>query len=193
MSIMTVLLSRREQGLCQESSHYTLVAATLRIAPSSQASMVQVDLNSALALTVASPWRSGRSARIPPDGLTATLPAGTTLAFEPQAAPAAVVKITGLVEFRDGAYLLTDGTTKVTVQLEGANLATYVGTTVQVISAPPFLTQTQPAELPNSFVSSPSSRLPPAALLPRVPGERRVVVRPDSRVWRSARLSAESP
>ena len=118
-------------GSLTDSAHYTMVAATLRIAPSSLASMVQIELNGPLALTVAA--RGGPAeVRDSSNALTANLPPGTTLAFEPQAAPATVVKMTGLVESRDGAYFLTDDTTKVPVQIEGANVPKYVGKTVQI-------------------------------------------------------------
>jgi hypothetical protein len=54
------------------------------------------------------------------------------LSFEPQAAPATAVKMTGVIEFHDNAYFLTDATTKVTVQLQGPGLARDVGKTFEI-------------------------------------------------------------
>jgi hypothetical protein len=49
------------------------------------------------------------------------------VAFNPQAGAAAAVKVTGWIEFRDGAYFLTDETTNVTVQLmESPDVIKYV-------------------------------------------------------------------
>ena len=40
--------------------------------------------------------------------LTASLRPGMALAFEPQSASAAAVRMTGVIESRNGAYLLTE-------------------------------------------------------------------------------------
>ena len=55
------------------------------------------------------------------------------LAFEPQAASPAAVKMTGVIELRGGAYFLTDKTTAVTVQLlEDPDVSKNVGKTVEI-------------------------------------------------------------
>src|SRR5260370_20880134 len=55
------------------------------------------------------------------------------LAFDPQAAAAAAVKMTGVIESRSGAYFLTDETSKVTIQLlEGADVSKYIGKKVEI-------------------------------------------------------------
>ena len=65
--------------------------------------------------------------------LTASLRPGMALAFDPQAAAAAAVKMTGVIESRNGAYFLTDETTKVTIQLlDGADVSKYVGKKVEI-------------------------------------------------------------
>jgi hypothetical protein len=118
-------------GSLRDGNHYIIEAATLRIAPLAKASIVQVDLAGPLALTVAA---SGgpTEVRNSSDVLTASVLPGMALAFEPQEAASSVVKISGVVESRDGAYFLTDETTKVTVQLVGPNVSKYVGKMVRV-------------------------------------------------------------
>jgi len=66
------------------------------------------------------------------DVLTASVLPGMALAFEPQEAASTAVKMTGIVESRDGAYFLTDETTKVRVQLVGTNVSKHVGKMVQI-------------------------------------------------------------
>jgi hypothetical protein len=64
--------------------------------------------------------------------LTAHLLAGMSLAFDPQVAAPSAVHISGILEAHNGNFFITDATTKVTVQVEGANAAKYVGKNVQV-------------------------------------------------------------
>ena len=121
----------RGSGSVKDGVHYVIEAATLRIAPSAHASIVQVALTGPMALTVGA--RGGPAeVRNSSNLLTASVLPGMALAFEPQQAASSVLKLTGVIESRDGAYFLTDETTKVTVQIEGANIAKQVGKMVQI-------------------------------------------------------------
>jgi len=66
--------------------------------------------------------------------LVANVAAGSALAFEPQPA-AAATKITGTLTEQRGHYMLTDRVTRVTVEVTGQRLATYVGQAVAVTGA----------------------------------------------------------
>jgi hypothetical protein len=118
-------------GSLENAAHYRIDSGTLRIATSTPASIVQIDLIGLSALTVAA--RGGPAeVRNSSDVLTARVVPGMALSFDPQAVPAQAVKLTGIVQFHDGAYFLTDQTTQVTVQLLGTNVAKHVGKVVQV-------------------------------------------------------------
>jgi hypothetical protein len=119
-------------GSVRDGDRHIIEAATLRIAPSARDSVVQIDLTSPLHVTVGA--RGGPAEVRNSSGvLTASLLPGMALAFNPQAASAAAVKLTGVIESRAGAYLLTDETTKITVQLlEGPDVTRYVGKKVEV-------------------------------------------------------------
>ena len=119
-------------GSVRDGASHIIEAATLRIAPSARDSVVQIDLTSPSHVTVGA--RGGPAQVRNSSGvLTASLLPGMALAFNPQAASAAAVKLTGVIEVRGGAYLLTDETTKVTVQiLEGPDVVKYVGKKVEV-------------------------------------------------------------
>lgn len=124
-------LLEKGTGSIKDGGHYTMVAATLRVASSAPASIVQLELKSPLALTVAA--RGGPAeVRNASDILTASVASGAALSFEPQSDSPDVVKMTGIVESRGGAYFLTDETTKVFFQIVGSNLSKYVGKTVQI-------------------------------------------------------------
>lgn len=119
-------------GSVRDGASHIIEAATLRIAPSAKDSVVQIDLTSLSHVTVGA--RGGPAQVRNSSGvLTASLLPGMALAFNPQAASAAAVKLTGVIEARDGAYLLTDETTKVTIQLlEGPDVIKYAGKKVEV-------------------------------------------------------------
>jgi hypothetical protein len=119
-------------GSVRDGASHIIEAATLRIAPSARDSVVQIDLTSLSHVTVGA--RGGPAQVRNSSGvLTASLLPGMALAFNPQAASTAAVKVTGIIEARDGAYLLTDETTKVTVQLlEGPDVIKYAGKKVEV-------------------------------------------------------------
>jgi hypothetical protein len=119
-------------GSVRDGASHIIEAATLRIAPSARDSVVQIDLTSLSHVTVGA--RGGPAQVRNSSGvLTASLLPGMALAFNPQAASTAAVKVIGIIEARDGAYLLTDETTKVTVQLlEGPDVIKYAGKKVEV-------------------------------------------------------------
>jgi hypothetical protein len=119
-------------GSVTEGARHIIEAATLRIAPSARDSVVQIDLTSPSRVTVGA--RGGPAEVRNSSGvLTASLLPGMALAFNPQAASAEAVKLTGVIVSRDGAYLLTDQTTKVTVQLlDGPDVIKYLGKQVEV-------------------------------------------------------------
>lgn len=118
-------------GSVKDGAHYRIEAASMRVAPSSASTVVQVELTGARFITVAARGGSAE-VRTESDVLAASIVPGMALSFEPQAAPASTVKMTGVIEFRDNAYFLTDATTKVTVQLEGATVSKHVGKTVEI-------------------------------------------------------------
>jgi hypothetical protein len=119
-------------GLVKDVDRHVIEAATLHIAPTARDSVVQIEIMSPSHVRVAT---SGGAAEVRHSSgiLTASLRPGMALAFEPQAAAAAAVKMTGVIESRNGAYFLTDETTKVTIQLlEGAEVSKYVGKKVEI-------------------------------------------------------------
>jgi hypothetical protein len=119
-------------SLVKDVDRHVIEAATLHIAPTARDSVVQIDIMSPSHVRVAA---SGGAAEVRNSSgiLTASLRPGMALAFEPQAAAAAAVKMTGVIESRNGTYFLTDETTKVTIQLlEGAEVSKYVGKKVEV-------------------------------------------------------------
>jgi hypothetical protein len=119
-------------GLVKDGARHVVEAATLRIAPAARDSVVQIEITGPSHVTVAT---SGGAAEVRNSSgiLTASLRPGMALAFDPQAAAAAAIKMTGVIESRSGAYFLTDETTKVTIQLlEGADVSKYVGKKVEI-------------------------------------------------------------
>jgi hypothetical protein len=119
-------------GLVKDGARHVIEAATLRIAPTARDSVVQIEITSPSHVTVAT---SGGAAEVRNSTgiLTASLRPGMALAFDPQAAAAAAVKMTGVIESRSGACFLTDETTKVTIQLlEGADVSKYIGKKVEI-------------------------------------------------------------
>ena len=131
-STATVRCWKRVPSLVKDGARHVVEAATLRIAPAARDSVVQIEITGPSHVTVAT---SGGAAEVRNSSgvLTASLRPGMALAFDPQAAAAAAVKMTGVIESRSGAYFLTDETTKVTIQLlEGADVTKNVGKKVEV-------------------------------------------------------------
>ena len=118
-------------GVVKETGNHVIEADTLRISPSAKDSVVQVDITSPSSVTVAA--RSGTAEVRSASGvLVASVRPGLALAFGSQAGAATAFDGTGVVEFKDGKYFLTDSTTHVTVQLEGSELAKHIGKCVEV-------------------------------------------------------------
>ena len=119
-------------SLVKDGARHVVEAATLRIAPAARDSVVQIEITGPSHVTVAT---SGGAAEVRNSSgvLTASLRPGMALAFDPQAAAAAAVKMTGVIESRSGAYFLMDETTKVTIQLvEGGDVSKYAGKKVEI-------------------------------------------------------------
>jgi hypothetical protein len=118
-------------GVVKDAGTHVIEADTLRISPSAKDSIVQVDITSPSSITVAA--RSGAAeVRSATGVLVASVRPGLALAFGSQAGAATAFDMTGVEEFKDGKYFLTDDTTHVTVQLEGPDLAKFVGKCVEV-------------------------------------------------------------
>ena len=118
-------------GVVKDAGTHVIEADTLRIFPSAKDSIVQVDITSPSSITVAA--RSGAAeVRSATGVLVASVRPGLALAFGAQAGAATAFDMTGIEELKDGKYFLTDDTTHVTVQLEGPDLAKFVGKCVEV-------------------------------------------------------------
>ncbi|MGB7760356.1 MAG: hypothetical protein WBL61_11035 [Bryobacteraceae bacterium] len=118
-------------GVVKDAGNHIIEADTLRISPSAKDSVLQVEVTSPSSVTVAA--RSGAAeVRSATGVLVASVRPGLALAFGSQAGAATAFDMTGIEEFKDGKYFLTDDTTHVTVQLEGPDLAKYVGKCVEV-------------------------------------------------------------
>lgn len=118
-------------GVVKESGSHVIEADTLRISPSAKDSVVQIDVTSSTNITVAA--RSGSAdVRSASGVLVASVRPGLAMAFGSQAGAATAFDMTGVEEFKDGKYFLTDSITHVTVQLDGPELAKYVGKCVEV-------------------------------------------------------------
>jgi hypothetical protein len=117
-------------GFVKDGARHVIEAATLRIAPSTRDSVVQIEITGPSRVTVAA--RGGLAEVRNSSGiLTARLLPGMELAFSPQAAADAAVKITGC-ESHDGAYFLTDETTGVKFELQGTEVSNYAGKKVEI-------------------------------------------------------------
>ena len=118
-------------GVVKDAGTHVIEADTLRISPLAKDSVVQVDITSPSSITVAA--RSGAAeVRSATGVLVASVRPGLALAFGAQAGAATAFDMTGIEELKDGKYFLTDDTTHVTVQLEGPDLAKFVGKCVEV-------------------------------------------------------------
>jgi len=118
-------------GVVKDAGTHVIEADTLRIFPSAKDSIVQVDITSPSSITVAA--RSGAAeVRSATGVLVASVRPGLALAFGSQAGAATAFDMTGIEELKDGKYFLADDTTHVTVQLEGPDLAKFVGKCVEV-------------------------------------------------------------
>jgi len=121
-------------GLLREADKHVFEAASLRIAPAAGDAVIQVDVEGPGRISVSA--RSGGALVRNSGGvLVASLRAGMELEFDSQAGASTAVKIAGVVELRNGNYFVTDATSRVTFQLQGSDLARYVGKRVEITGA----------------------------------------------------------
>lgn len=124
------IVLERGSILLKESTDHTVVAKMLHVAPLSRDSVVQVDITGPAQISVAS--RRGAAEILNSSGvLVASLQPGRALVMNAQP-EATTVTLSGQVISKDGHYFLTDTTTNVTVQLEGAKVAKYAGKQVVI-------------------------------------------------------------
>ena len=125
------LVLEKGAGRLDNGTGFHVVALGLRVQPERGVATARVALDSARRVRVAALTGSFRilNAR---GQLVANLPAGAALAFEPQQAASAATRVTGLLETRNGRYLLTDEVTHVTVEVVGPGLAPEAGKRVEL-------------------------------------------------------------
>jgi hypothetical protein len=122
-----------EQGtsLVKDSNRHVVEVASLRIAPGSKDSVLQIETSSPKRVVVSA--RSGAAEVRNSSGiLVASLVPGMALAFDPQAGASPATSMTGILKAKGSAFILTDATTNVTVELRGTDLAKYVGKKVAI-------------------------------------------------------------
>jgi hypothetical protein len=126
-------------GSVKDSAHQVIEAATMRIVPSTQDSVVQIAIASPSRITVLA--RGGAAEVSNSSGvLTARLRPGMALAFNLQAAGDVSVKMTGVIQSSGGLYFVTDETTQVTVQVLGSSeVSKYVGKRVEITGSSIFV------------------------------------------------------
>jgi hypothetical protein len=116
----------------KDGIHQVIEANTLRIVPSTQDSVVQIEISGPSRVKV-SALGGAAEVRNSSGVLTASLRSGMSLAFSPQAGGETAVRMTGVIESHNGVYTLTDETTKVTVQLVSSpDVARNVGKRVAI-------------------------------------------------------------
>ena len=118
---------QRGSELVSGSGQHVVEAGGLRIASSA----VQVEIPAPGRVAVAA-REGGAEVRNSTGVLVASMRAGMALAFEPQAAAATAVRMTGILIKTNGKFMLTDVTSHVTVEIQGPDLAKYVGRTIDV-------------------------------------------------------------
>jgi hypothetical protein len=121
-------------SLLRDADKHFVEADSLQISPAAKDAVIQVDIQGPNRIAVAA--RSGSAqVRNSAGVLVADLRPGMALAFDTQAGASTAVKITGVVVLRNGNYFITDTTTHVTSQIQGADLAKYVGKNVEITGA----------------------------------------------------------
>jgi len=117
--------------LLRGPANHVVEAASLRITPTSKDSVLQVEIGSPGSVSVAA--QSGAAEVRNSSGvLVASLRTGMALAFAPQSGAAASVKMSGTVSSSGGKFFLTDTTTNVRVELQGPDVAKFVGKCVDI-------------------------------------------------------------
>jgi hypothetical protein len=118
-------------GLLRDADKLEFEAASLQIIPATKDSVVQVEVEGPSRISVAA--RIGSALVRNSSGvLVASLQPGMELAFDAGGQGTAAVNITGILQVRNGNYYITDPTAHVTIQVQGSNLARYVGKKVEV-------------------------------------------------------------
>ena len=118
-------------GVVRDSNRHVIEVATLRIAPSSRDSVLQIETSGPRHVAVSASVGAAE-VRNSSGVLIASVLPGMALAFDPQAGASAATNLTGTLQAKGSVYLLTDSTTHVTVELRGSDLAKYVGKSVSV-------------------------------------------------------------
>jgi hypothetical protein len=148
-------------GLLRDAAgKHEFEAASLHIVPTAKDSVIQVDIQAQGRIAVVA--RDGEAqVRTSSGVLVASLRTGMELAFDPQAGASKAVKITGVLEQRNGNYFVTDATTHVTFQIQGNNLAQYVGKKVVITGS--LIPGATPAAGATQVVQAADIQLAPAA------------------------------
>lgn len=111
---------------------YRIEALSLKVTPDSDTSVAQVDVSKSNRVVVAA--MSGAVKVMNSAGvLVARVFPGKALEFDPQAGGTeTATRISGFLEKKNGQFILTDTTTNVTFEVQGADLNKYVGKKVDV-------------------------------------------------------------
>jgi hypothetical protein len=126
------LVLEKGQAEIRATSTYSIEALGLRVAPESQQSRLAVTYGGPARIQVAALVGGARISGA--NGvLIATVPAGTALDLQPQAAGAtAPSKLSGVLDSKNGVFLLPDDVSHLTYTLTGAGLDPFVGKCVEV-------------------------------------------------------------
>jgi len=131
------LVLERGRAEVRSAVTYRLEARGLRAAPAAARAWARIGLDEQNRVLVAA-IRGPVEVRDPAGLLLANLEAGRTLMFDPQGqqpGAAAPVKITGLLQRKDGRYLVTDEVSQVTFEVTGAGLDRHVNSRVEISGA----------------------------------------------------------
>jgi hypothetical protein len=124
-------LFEKGSGVARSADRYVIETAVVRVVPATKESVVQVELRG-VAVVAVTTQNGAASVSNAAGVLLASLRPGETLAFEPQAGAAEAVHLSGVLERKGGKFFLTDATTHVPVELQGSDMAQYVGRKVEV-------------------------------------------------------------
>ena len=129
------LVLERGEGRLSNTADYRVDARSLRVLPASTEAAARVLLAGSSRVQVAA-LRGALTVTNHAGVVVANMPMGTALEFEPQAAGAAAPsQMTGILERREGHFLLTDRTAGVTAELQGPGLAKDVGRCIEATGA----------------------------------------------------------
>ena len=124
-----------EKGSGQlESAAASIEARSLHIAPAAAGALARVQLSGSRQVLVAA---VRGTVRVTNSGglLVASLNAGNSLTFDPQAGAAGPTKISGCLLRKDGKLVVVDQTTNVTFEVQGPGLDKEVGNRVEISGA----------------------------------------------------------